>query len=136
MTGWGFAADTNPLIGKVLARVEVSPDRETLIVRTGDGLTYEARTQGDCCSESWIEHLTVPPDIAGATVVGVKDTDFDGEPATDVQIAESEVHREYLDVLIVYQTAIVTDRGEVVIEYRNNSNGYYGGSLEAPVAVL
>lgn len=34
------------------------------------------------------------------------------------------------DYIKVYRTTIVTDRGFIDIEYRNSSNGYYGGWLE------
>jgi hypothetical protein len=36
------------------------------------------------------------------------------------------------DVLAFYGCKISTDGGEIVIDYRNDSNGYYGGSLSWP----
>jgi hypothetical protein len=121
----------NPaLVGRTLANVEVSPDRERLALRFADGTSSYYDAEGDCCSQSWIEHLTVPPDISGAVITGLTEGGYiDGQEATPEQRAESAAHREWMDVLLVYQTSIQTDRGEVVIEYRNDSNGYYGGML-------
>ena len=86
--------------------------------RDGRTLTYTA--EGDCCSQSWIEHITVPPDIDGAVVATYSETD----------IGERSDGRAGL--LRLYQTAFQTDRGEVIVEYRNSSNGYYGGWLRGP----
>lgn len=124
---WGMTTDR--LRGCVLRGVEVrdNGDRVALTLADGSERIYEA--DGDCCSTSWVEHLTVPPDIDGATVLRIEERPEYGIEATPEQYAECKTHREWLDVLKVYQTAIVTDRGEVVIEYRNDSNGYYGGSL-------
>lgn len=123
---WGFHPD---IVGRQLASVEVSPDRERLKLTFMDGLTDIYQTEGDCCSETWIEHLTVPPDIEGATITSITTDPYDGRVATPEQEAESRAHHEYIDVLLVYQSVIATDRGEVIVEYRNSSNGYYGGSL-------
>jgi hypothetical protein len=37
------------------------------------------------------------------------------------------------DCIRVYQTSFATPKGEIVVEYRNSSNGYYGGWLQGPV---
>ena len=36
------------------------------------------------------------------------------------------------DVVAYYGCKISTNRGEILIDYRNDSNGYYGGSLWWP----
>lgn len=91
-------------------------------------LTYV--TDADCCSTSWIEHITVPSDIEGAVITDVKDSG--GVDATPEQEEQARAARGYVDVLAVYHTSFVTDRGEIIVEYRNDSNGYYGGSLSGP----
>lgn len=40
------------------------------------------------------------------------------------------VYRQDCDCVEYYGLKITTDKGRAVIDYRNNSNGYYGGSLE------
>lgn len=130
-TYYGDGLNPN-MVGRKLASV-ASLDGDTVLeVRFDDGSVSRYRVEGDCCSRSWIEHLTVPPDVAGATILRV--TDSEGVDATPEQVAESNArpeNREYgVDSLLVYQSAIETTRGAVVIEYRNDSNGYYGGYLK------
>ena len=56
-----------------------------------------------------------------AVVTAVEDLDMpEGKP--------SEFHTDP-DSLQFYGCKISTDRGEIVIDYRNDSNGYYGGNL-------
>lgn len=86
---------------------------------TINGIKYDA--VGDCCSMSWIEHWTEPPDVIGATITNVTEPALDPHAPVEEQDGES---------IAVYHTAIATTRGEIVIEYRNSSNGYYGGWLE------
>ena len=108
------------LAGEKIASVETTEDGEHLVFTLVDGRTLTYRAVGDCCSFSWIEYLTVPPDIYGSEVTTYKETDvgeFDDSGET----------------IRVYQTAFRTDKGEIIVEYRNSSNGYYGGWLDGPV---
>ncbi len=34
------------------------------------------------------------------------------------------------ECLQIYKTTLKTDKGDCDVEYRNSSNGYYGGSLD------
>ena len=118
------------LVGCVIDSIDLDKGKDTLTITLVDGSRRVYTTEGDCCSQSWVEHLTVPPDIKGATITGIEELEEYGRDATPEETAKSDAEREYgVDVLRIYQTAIVTDRGEVVIEYRNDSNGYYGGWL-------
>ena len=45
-------------------------------------------------------------------------------------LPQTEEHRE--DVIQFYGFKVSTDKGVLVIDYRNESNGYYGGSLTWP----
>ncbi|GAC1618041.1 MAG: hypothetical protein NVS9B1_27280 [Candidatus Dormibacteraceae bacterium] len=103
--------------GGPIRRVAISEDQVAVVLELMDGQTFAARTEGDCCSSSWVEHLTVPPDIEGATIIGV------------ARLGEHTEINSTDDCLSVYHTAIPTTAGEIVIEYRNSSNGYYGGWL-------
>lgn len=118
--GW-YGMNPAPLAGKRLAGVAISEDQERLIFTLDDRRTVTYTAEGDCCSRSWIEHLTVPPDIEGAEVTAWAEQDM-GEKET----ADWETIR-------VYQTSFATAKGEIVVEYRNASNGYYGGWLAGPV---
>lgn len=105
-------------IGRKIATVELDEDKEVLTLALSDG-TLIGRAEGDCCSHSWVEHLTVPPDVAGATIQGYSESD-EVEENRGEEYSDSELTQ-------VYHSAIQTDRGEIIIEYRNESNGYYGG---------
>jgi hypothetical protein len=50
---------------------------------------------------------------------------------TDENHKPSTFH-ENPEVLAFYGCKISTDKGEIVIDYRNDSNGYYGGNLSWP----
>jgi hypothetical protein len=95
----------------------LSSDKRILTLHTliGD-IVLEA--WGDCCSESWIEHLSVPK--LPATILSVEDKDL-GECMSDGS-------RQDYDQ--AYSTILKTSQGDFEIEYRNSSNGYYGGWLE------
>ena len=127
-----YGTDFNPaIVGRRLTAVEVSEDKSTLTLCYTDGTESHYRAMGDCCSESWIEHITVPADIDGASITGVSQSGYvSGRRATPEEYAKTEAERQYVDSLEVYHSAIQTDRGEVIVEYRNDSNGYYGGWLE------
>lgn len=113
----------NVLVGKTLTGMKIAADRQALLFQTSEGEVVVG-VDADCCSYTWIEHIELPALGFPATVVSVADLDLpDGKP--------SEFHKDP-DSLQFYGCKIVTDRGEIVIDYRNDSNGYYGGSLSWP----
>lgn len=124
-----YGKDWDVLVGRTLTSVR--QDGDDVVLRFTDGVK-RYRAYGDCCSSSWIEHLTVPDLGRGAEVLRVTEVDV---PVSDEMKAEQDARLkakgEYeTDCLQVYHTAIATTKGEVIIEYRNDSNGYYGGYLE------
>lgn len=115
--------DFTDMIGKKLAGVELQDNGERITFTFEGGGERSFGVEGDCCSTSWIEHLEVPNDIAGATLLSV-----DGSaPITQDHDAHDVDHQD--DSIEVYNTAFKTDRGEIILEYRNSSNGFYGGYL-------
>jgi len=107
--------------GRKIASVELSGDKEQFTIHFQEGPDVAFGVEGECCSKSWIEHLTVPDDIAGAKVVGINDGY--GPDETDPEVIEN------YECLQVYQTHFETTKGDIVLEYRNDSSGYYGGYL-------
>ncbi len=89
-----------------------------VILRFLDESSIAIGVEGDCCSKSWIEHLTVPDLKAGATVFGVVAYEM-----PDIRLNSDTEH----DVTLLYELRIRTSLGDVVMEYRNYSNGFYGG---------
>lgn len=112
----------HPLLGRKIVAVHLAKDKKALRFDVEGGEPIVARADGDCCSDSWIEALDTPELLIGGTVTDVED------------IAMPVGEQETEDGLIqFYGCRITTDRGSCVIDYRNESNGYYGGDLVWPV---
>jgi len=123
-----MSANTAVLVGKKLRSVKLSEDNDKITFTLSDGTTHSFGVEGDCCSSSWIEHFEVPKGLRGATVLSVNDVDMephDGHSCEDGASGKPCGH----DCLSVYHTQFRTDKGDIVLEYRNDSNGYYGGYL-------
>lgn len=103
--------------GKPLRAVTLNEEKDRITFSFQDGTEAVLGVEGDCCSRSWIEHLTVPDDIVGQELIEV----------LDEHISREENPED--DCLQVYQTKMRTAKGDIILEYRNASNGYYGGSL-------
>lgn len=112
---------TNPIVGKTITALEIAEDKEALRFVLADGECI-VRCDADCCSHTWIEHIELPALGFPAIVIAVDDLDLDRAPDDDGDYT----------VVKFYGCKVTTDRGEIVIDYRNSSNGYYGGSLSWP----
>jgi hypothetical protein len=108
---------TKSLVGRTIESVSISIDKEDLMFKFEDGGRALWRAVGDCCSSSWFEH--------------VDDLDFRGE-ILSVEDDEGRYFDERNDdgALKHYFTVVKTNRGRLIIEMRNQSNGYYGGQIE------
>lgn len=111
------------MIGKKLATVALSGDGGKITFVYEGGGERSFGVDGDCCSRSWIEHLELPTDVVGATLLSVEDS------APIVSDHPKHDEENGGDCIAVYNTCFRTDRGDIVLEYRNSSNGYYGGNL-------
>jgi len=111
----------NILVGKTINAILISKDKEAIRFDTDEGEII-AKCDADCCSYTWVEHIELPALGFPAKVVSVESLELPGS---------EDNHPEH-DCLQVYGLKITTDRGEIVIDYRNASNGYYGGWLMWP----
>jgi hypothetical protein len=103
-----------------LYSVTLNDAKDTVTFTFQDGGTVRYQVEGDCCSHSWIEHLEVPNEVNYRTLVSVEDVPMESE----------DVERDGWEVIQSYRTVFRLDNGEAVtLEYRNSSNGYYGGYL-------
>ena len=110
------------LEGKTITAVEIADDKMAMRFLIAGEEPIVAKADADCCSSSWIEHISLPAGGFPAVVLGVDDIELPGSTRDD----------ENLDCLAVYGLKITTDKGELIIDYRNSSNGYYGGNLSWP----
>ena len=109
---------THPLEGKTITGIKIADDKEALKFETMEGDVI-AIAYGDCCSTTWVEHVDLPARGFPAVVQSVEDLSLDKE----------DEEREWTFIQF-YGLKIVTNNGDIIIDYRNESNGYYGGSLE------
>lgn len=107
----------NALEGRTLTGVMITKDLICLKFETTDGDVF-ARCDAECCSHTWVEHIELPARGFPAKVLSVEDLDLPNP--------EPKEEHEYVQA---YGLKVCTDKGDLVIEYRNESNGWYGGSL-------
>lgn len=107
----------NPLIGKRVTAVYIADDKEALKFDIEGAEPVIARVDADCCSQTWVETVETPEHLLG-TVTAVEDV-----PMPDLGSPDE------FDVIAYYGCKIHTEKGSCLIDYRNSSNGYYGGSL-------
>ncbi len=113
------------LFKETIFRMYMDADKEYLVFRTMHGGTeyiiYTADAQ--CCSDSWFESITNPEYLVGNEIIGIEE-----------KIEREEIVPETDDmsqrILRIYGYTFKTSQGYSDIEFRNSSNGYYGGSCE------
>lgn len=106
------------LIGKTIKEIRISEDKTMLAFRDSDDVDHYYYTVGDCCSRSWVEHIEGVDYLIGAEVLSSEDMDM----------PEPKEIEEY-EVIKFYGVKLKTSKGIFQLEYRNSSNGYYGGYL-------
>lgn len=113
--------ELDALIGKRISEILINPGKDYLafIFAWGAPDSVQYYADGDCCSQSWIEHINGIEILSSPALV----TDV-----ADRDMPEAEDNDEY-NCIRVYGWTIKTDRGYIDIEMRNSSNGYYGGML-------
>lgn len=132
---YSFTEITERMKGRAIAAVHLDKSKDRITFQFADGGSQVFGVEGDCCSHSWIEHLEMPPNVTGATVTAIEEggtvdaTDDDALNPRRPPYYEGDVTRREHECLKVYNTTFRTDRGDIVLEFRNSSNGYYGGSL-------
>ena len=117
-----YDRNEDKLIGNVLTGIKIAEDREALLLQFEDGEAV-VRCDGDCCSTTWVESVELPARGFPAVIQSIEDLDM-GKPDS-----WEEPDKE---CVAFYGCKIVTDNGDIVIDYRNESNGYYGGNLAWP----
>lgn len=138
------------LIGKKIKSLAFSKDRQTLTIQTSvvrsardrvcDGAERDYRfdTTADCCSSTWWDGIDDENNLIGGIVINAEDIPMPERPCRNCGSRHSHTgavpFRKYEsnphDVVAYYGVKITTDRGIAVIDFRNDSNGYYGGDYE------
>lgn len=109
---------SNAFKDKTIVSMHMTDNRVGFRIDFDDGSHVYGETEGDCCSYSWMEYLDLV-DFPAKVLSGP----YDSEPVEN-PAGESEEEHECKQF---YATMIDTDKGTIRIEFRNESNGYYGG---------
>lgn len=111
----------NTLIGKTIVSVKIADDKEAMLFVADSGENLIVRVDADCCSNTWIESVEMPALGLPFKILACEGLDMNREP--------EEIDYDYIQF---YGAKITTDKGDMVLDYRNSSNGYYGGSIVWP----
>ena len=103
-----------------------SPD-EILTLIADDGRKVELRLSGDCCSASYFEPRCVKEvqELVGQILLGVGSI----ESTISDKRVESTEENDYNGGSYKYHAVkLSTDKETLVVDWRNESNGYYDGT--------
>lgn len=106
------------LVGKKITKIEISNCKQYIRLHTTTKVhTFYA--YGDCCSNSWIENVELFGELG--KVLDILDIELEA-------LWDSPEERE---LTRYYGHSIRMEAGRIEIDFRNNSNGYYGGKLSS-----
>jgi hypothetical protein len=106
----------------IISAVALKPGGGSMTISAEDGRKVEINLYGDCCSQTFFDD-DAKMDVAeclGHELVSIEEA---GE-------MDNRVKYEHTDQESYYSLHIKTDRASFQIPFRNDSNGYYGGSAE------
>lgn len=116
------------LIGKTITGYQLSNNRETLAIETDQG-EHVYDVEGDCCSHSWFESVDELDGVIGGKVLEAYTVNMDeieSQEDTLRKLAQEESRDEHIQQ---YGHKIKTTKGHAIVEFRNSSNGHYGGYM-------
>lgn len=118
-----YENDFSELVGKKI--IGLYGDKYTIQFELENG-TLEYTAEGDCCSTSWFEHIYGVDALIGKVVYSAY--------AINLDVLENQDRSEDLDDRKIkqYGYRLTTPKGFFEIDMRNESNGYYGGSISSP----
>ena len=113
------------IVGKNIAEAFINEDKKSILLVTKEGEKFYLNCDGDCCSETWIEHIHGFYWLVKSTIKSVE----------EVYIGKVIPTRQDCDELYCLKIFMEQPKpwgsvSEFQIEFRNSSNGYYGGSIE------
>ena len=110
------------LFGTRIDAIRIDRDEQHYLSFDTDAGTVHLEACGDCCSESWFYHILGVKALLGHTITDIEIVKDDAEPPDD--FSRQDYDR-------IYGVNFRTTGGMVDVEFRNSSNGYYGGWLDA-----
>ncbi len=119
------------LLNKTITKVEIGRDNTLLVFVTDleERIGYES--EGDCCSVSWFSNITGLENLIGQEVLEVvAREEWTAGEQTDAEELYKKEYGYEPESLALYGWMLKTKKGTCDIEFRNESNGYYGGWCE------
>lgn len=104
------------LLGKIIKEIKFLEEGKFCLFEIADGTELKYEASGDCCSHSYFSDIIDKRIMLGAEVLQVIEKE-----ERDVLPKKDEDH------VVLYAYTIKTSKGYGDIEFRNDSNGYYGG---------
>lgn len=123
---WDKREDVEVLQGKTITNIDLSNDKEILIIETSDGQKYKMFHIQDCCEHVYLED-----------VVGELD-DLVGSPLVRVEEVTSESNPDDVDMEDRWQDSFTwtfyhfttQDGYDVTLRWYGESNGYYSERVD------
>lgn len=116
------------LIGLTVLKIETNLGNDELFIKLKDSFGNKVYmvfySYGDCCSTSWIESLEGDQDIIENEIINIIEHEL---PPLEDDDPDLMFDNNFTQIC---NYEIVTAKGSCVIDFRNSSNGYYGGSLD------
>jgi len=106
----------NELFGCDISYLYIDKEQQYLAFITFFKKIYLYYADGDCCSHSWFESINNPENIIDSEIIGIEKKEI----ITGKENDDNSV--------IAFGYTLKTNKGYTDIEFRNESNGYYGGS--------
>ena len=107
----------HPLVGRQIHKAFISQNKEVIGFETDKGMVF-GFCCGDCCSYTWIEHIENVSTLFDSLVLSAEDI-----PMPDLGYMTDK------EVVAYYGFRITTAKGQCTIDFRNDSNGHYGGDI-------
>lgn len=125
-----WADKDNKLLGKKIIAIEIADTKDYLKFIT-DSEPVFMQVEADCCSTSWIEHMSLPALPAVCLKIENVEMPQPSKEEDERHILLNNIFMEACEpedrCLRFYGFKITTDKGYIDIEYRNSSNGFYYG---------
>lgn len=106
------------LLYKTILKLEIDEAGEYLRFTTNEKQVYVYYSEGECCSSSWFQYITGVMYLFNTQILDIKEIEIN-----------NNVIETKKGCIQLYKIEIDTTKGYVDFEYRNESNGYYGGFI-------
>lgn len=130
MSSWGDDAKTYEAVkGAKVDRV-VADKNDAVTLMLAGGRALRLALDGDCCSSSYYTDPRQFDELIGATIQCIEERDGESREGLDAEdIRRAEENKEYRESVSWHFLVFTTDKGHVTVDWRNDSNGYYDGSV-------